>query len=179
MRNFIFLDRMIVSRIALLITFMTLIMLSGCKGDDPGGSMDGRSGPPYKFKVELTAEEPDVFSIIFGICNYNYVDESGLPRTVWISSEDPEIFPAPYTKEFEVQRNFTKLLVSGALHNSDVHNDDLMASVIIGSIYVNNRHIHTFSYKFGWAAIIVYDSMKRKYIVTDGHGNVLELDKLD
>jgi hypothetical protein len=162
-----------------MLALFCAITLFGCNDDEGNDEIDNRSGEPYKFRIEISAEKPDLFYIGWGMGSYNYID-NGLPRTVWFTPDDLEKIPSPCIKDFEVPRNFTKIGVYASLVSIDIMSfEDTMAGIIIGKLYVNDKLLSEFSYKFGWSVGIAYNNNTEKFVVTNSLKETVELDKLD
>ena len=131
----------------------------------------------------MTIINTEKYKIAFGLGSYNYVDETGLPRTQWLT--DPEVWPdeiavkSPLIGEFEIPRNFNKFNLNGGVFNIEYDpTDEKKNEIITGKLYVNNKLIITSSDKFILTMSIQYDASKKKYIIKSG-AEMIELNKLD
>jgi hypothetical protein len=174
-------DKLVAGGIMLMTAFSLCATFTGCGGDDePDDGGDNRSGTPYKFRVEISAEKPDEFTIMLNTAYYNYVDENGLPRTFWLF-EDSEKFPSTFIKEFEIPRNFTKYMLTANLRSIDVlmPYEVEMDGIIFGKLYINNKLLTEFTNKFWWITTISYNEKSKKYVVNTSDGNEFETSKID
>ena len=163
------------NRIKTLALLFAAILFS-CGEDNGLDENDNRSGEPYKLKVEIIAEKPDLFTVGWGMGKYNFVDENGLPRTVWFTPDDLEEIPSPCIKEFEIPRYFTKMSVYSALISIDPTISDSFEGIIRGKLYVNNKMLTEFSCKFGWSVGIEFKN--KKFTITNSN-EIFVLDKID
>jgi len=173
-------DKVIAGGIIMLIA-LSLCVLTSCGKDDEPGGKDDRSGQPYKFRAEISAEKPDEFDVLSATGNYNYVDENGLPRTVWYTPDDVERVPSPYVIEFEVPRNFNKFMLTSALFGivPFMPYEVEMAGIISGKLFVNNKLLVDFSNNFWWITSIGYDNKTKEYTVKTSDGKEFKTSKLD
>ncbi|MDR1370505.1 MAG: hypothetical protein LBJ72_10360 [Dysgonamonadaceae bacterium] len=160
-------------------TVFTVAVLTGCgRDEDP---VNEESGDPYKFRIEISCEHPELYNVGISLGSYNYV-ENGLPRTGWLSDPDNfvEELPSPLVKEYEIPGNFTKFFIdAGVFAKGIVLHEKLLNEGISGKLTVNNRIIASSSAKFGWVCNIVYNAAKKKYVIKYSDGNDVELDKLN
>ena len=156
-----------------------LLLFYGCSDDKGLDETDNRSGEPYKFRVELSTDEPELFSIGWGTGNYKYIDKDfPVPITVWFTPDDLEEIPSPCIKEFEIPGNFIQFSLLSALVSIDPTISDSFEGIIKGKLYINNNMITEFSHKFSWGVGITYNSNSKKYTVSASNEN-FELNKLE
>jgi len=165
----------------LFILFM-LCTLTGCsKSDEPNGGNDNRSGPPYKFRVEVSAEKSDEYKILLNVGNYNYVDENKWPRTEWLFDLDnQQTVSSPWIQEYEIPRNFNKfgmLLNLSAIEITPFEEE--LQQIISGKLFVNNKLLAEWSNKFAWHFSITYLTQSKEYKVSTSDGKSFETNKID
>ena len=172
----------------LVLIAIVLFALASCSKDDDTFKNNNRDGQPYKFRVEYTLDNPDNFYLSFEIANYNFVDETGLPRTIWICDENSSgqsyAVPSPLIKEFELPHNFNKIALTVGVYFVYPYQVgkpilDRQQETMYAKIYVNNKLLAETSAKFGIVFSIVYDKNSKKYIMKYSGGNEFELSKLD
>jgi len=181
MKRTFYFYKIIAGGTVLFILFM-LCTLTGCsKSDEPNGGNDNRSGPPYKFRVEVSAEKSDEFKILLNMGNYKYIDETGLPRTEWLF--DVEGLPkvtSPSTLEYEIPRNFNNFGMALNLSAIEITPYEYeIQQIISGKLFVNNKLLVEFSNKFWWITTIAYDAKRKKYEVKTSDGKSFETNKID
>jgi len=169
-----------ISGLLFISMIIMIALLNSCGGNEPGGGTDDRKGPPYKFRVEVSAEKPEILSVLSATGNFNYVDENGLPRTVWYAPQDIKKMPSPYILEFDVPRNFYKFMYTSNLIGVELMSlEEEMKGIIVGKLYVNNKLLTSFSNKYWWITTIGYDEKSKKYEVKTSDGKVFETNKID
>jgi hypothetical protein len=164
----------------LLLAVFLLGALTGCgKDNEPGG--ENRKGEPYKFRIEVSAEKPDVFDVLTATGHYNYIDENGLPRTIWYTPDDVERVPSPDITEIEVPSNFYAFMFTSSLISIDLSMpfEEELQGIISGKIFVNNKLLAEFSNKFWWITTIAYDNKTKQYTVKTSDGKEFKTSKLD
>ena len=170
-----------ISGLLFISMIIMIALLNSCGGNEPGGGTDDKKGPPYKFRIEISAEKPDEFKIGYGVGSYNYLDDNKVPRTIWFTPDVLEKVSSPCIKEIEVPSNFTKFMLTVNLHSIDILMplEKEMAEKITGKIFINNKLLVEFSNKYWWIITIGYDEKSKKYEVKTSDGKVFEKTKLD
>jgi hypothetical protein len=169
--------------LAAVMVLVCMLAFSSCsKDDDP--NEDNRKGEPYKFRVELSIVNVDKYHLAFALGSYNYTDESGFPRTEWLT--DPDIFdiraiavPSPLIGEYDIPRKFNKFFLDGGVFTVEYDPTDGMNEIITGNLFINNKLIASSAFKFDWNVQIIYNSSKKNYSVKCSGIEMFELDKLD
>ena len=102
-------------KIVYFVSIIVLLICSGC------GKDDGLSGSPYKFRLEITADEPETM-LYLNNCIYNTYDENGRTNPVYITWLEDffKLTPSSITAEFEVPRNFDEVLFATGANATDV-----------------------------------------------------------
>jgi len=164
----------------IVLLFASLLLLVGCStSDEPNGG--DRSGEPYKFRVEISAEKSDEFDIQMNMGNYNFVDENGLPRTIWLFEDNINTLPSPCIQEYMIPSNFNKVGFLCNLHSLDVTRpvEETFSEILFGKLFVNNKLLAEWSNKFSWHFSITYNEKDKKYTVSTSDGKSFETNRID
>jgi len=183
----------------------SVFFLSGCsKGDDPTKAENYRDdypalGKPYKFRVEFTADQPDIYVFRFEDWSFRYtyyidnivaLDKETMTLLTFRSGgivEDGTIEeinhldwrpfsverPSPLILEAEVPHNFLSFGSTSLVKDTgDAPNEQSVKDPITVKLFINNKLIITRTGKLGAGVSITWSIARQKYLYDDGYKEV-------
>ena len=175
MRQLSYFDRVISVGIVLLVALL-LCTFAGCsKDDDTSGGGNKPKGDPYKVKIEISTETPDIYTVYLNNGYYNVYDKDGKTNPVSFTTFDDYLtsYPSPLIKEFDLPRNFDGLAFTCGLRGNDIDSYKVYIK-----IFVKDRLL--LSYEENRQVILFLYQKENKFFVDINYRiAVFEFDKLD
>ena len=164
--------------LAILAGVFSITLFSCDKDNDLSEENNNLIGESYKFRFEISTDEPNDLYVKWGGGHYFYDDKNGTTQSVLFYS--PETVLSPLVKEIEVPRNFSyfiALATSSSLEPNIPSGNS--GSVLSGKLYVNNKLLLTYTSELVWNVSIQYSNHTKKYMIVNYLDEVIELDKID
>ena len=152
-----------------LFGLLSIITLVACNDDNGLEENNKQSGEPYKFRIEVTSENPDI-RVNLSNLYYNTYDKNGRTNPVSITSLDDYLtyYASPRKIEFDVPRNFDGIGFS-CRAASDIATVKIFVNDKLFVTYSDDRNIIIFFYQSG-----------NKFLVDINYKvAVFEFDKID
>ena len=168
----LFVMNQVISSLLKILTGLFAITLLSCV--ERGNSLepfDSRTGKPFIFRFEISAERPDLFNVNWG--GGNYFD--GLGRIT--SFVNPETVSSPCIKEIEIPRNFLNMIAIVTI--SPIDYPESIEGILTGKVYVNDKLLYTYSAKDIWEVSVAYNYSKKNYTLTNSLDEKIVFEKID
>jgi len=122
------------------------------------------------FKMEISTEKPDEYSLGWLVGSYDYTDCTGTKISVSFQPADLTNRQPTCVREIEVPRNFNRFLCSINVPSFDELDKEKQEGIIYGKVYVDEKLIVDFtSHKF-WIITITYNDETKQYDVLTSDG---------
>ena len=170
------------NRIECKLVFFVLLLVFTLNSCDNNNDLTEENrnliGEPYKFKFEISADEPNDLYVKWGGGHYFYDDKNGTTQSTLFYST--EIVLSPLIKEVDVPRNFSYFIALATSSSLEPNiPSDNSGRVLKGKLYVNNKLLLTYTSELVWNVSIQYSNHTKKYMIVNSLDEVVELDKID